>query len=104
MPFGIHPHQLRHSCGFMYANMGKDTRSLQAFLGHRNINSTVTVRYTAMSPDRFRGTRQRVAFGPRRRAAMASAIARSEVGARAGVALLTPTIARKLLVPPNDQP
>ena len=53
MPFSIHPHMLRHSCGFMYANMGKDTRSLQAFLGHRNINSTV--RYTAMTPDRFRG-------------------------------------------------
>jgi integrase len=53
MPFGIHPHMLRHSCGFMYANQGKDTRSLQAYLGHRSINSTV--RYTAMAPDRFRG-------------------------------------------------
>jgi integrase len=53
MPFPIHPHMLRHSCGFKYANDGKDTRSLQAFLGHRNIQSTV--RYTAMAPDRFRG-------------------------------------------------
>jgi integrase len=53
MPFPIHPHMLRHSCGYRYANEGKDTRSLQAYLGHRNIQSTV--RYTAMAPDRFRG-------------------------------------------------
>jgi integrase len=53
MPFGIHPHMLRHSCGYKFANQGKDTRSLQAYLGHRNIQSTV--RYTAMAPDRFRG-------------------------------------------------
>jgi integrase len=53
MPFLIHPHMLRHSCGFKYANEGKDTRSLQAYLGHRNIQSTV--RYTAMAPTRFRG-------------------------------------------------
>jgi integrase len=53
MPFPLHPHMLRHSCGYHYANLGKDTRSLQAFLGHRNIQSTV--RYTAMAPDRFKG-------------------------------------------------
>ena len=53
MPFPIHPHMARHSIGFHYANQGKDTRSLQAYLGHRSINSTV--RYTAMSPDRFKG-------------------------------------------------
>jgi integrase len=53
MPFPIHPHQLRHSCGYKYANEGKDTRSLQAYLGHRSINSTV--RYTMMSPTRFKG-------------------------------------------------
>ena len=53
MPFPIHPHQLRHSCGYKFANEGKDTRSLQAYLGHRSINSTV--RYTAMSPTRFKG-------------------------------------------------
>ena len=53
MPFGIHPHMLRHSCGYRFANLGKDTRALQAYLGHRNIQSTV--RYTAMAPDRFRG-------------------------------------------------
>jgi integrase len=53
MPFRCHPHQLRHSIGYHYANQGKDTRSLQAFLGHRNIQSTV--RYTQMSPTRFKG-------------------------------------------------
>jgi len=53
MPFGIHPHMLRHSCGYKFANEGRDTRSLQAYLGHRNIQSTV--RYTAMAPDRFKG-------------------------------------------------
>jgi integrase len=53
MPFPIHPHQLRHSCGYKFANEGKDTRSLQAYLGHRSINSTV--RYTAISPTRFKG-------------------------------------------------
>ena len=53
MPFPIHAHMLRHSCGYKFANEGKDTRSLQAYLGHRSINSTV--RYTAMAPNRFRG-------------------------------------------------
>lgn len=47
-----HPHMLRHSCGFTLANKGKDTRSLQAYLGHRNIQHTV--RYTELAPDRFK--------------------------------------------------
>ena len=34
MPFGIHPHMLRHSTGFKLANQGVDTRSLQHYLGH----------------------------------------------------------------------
>jgi Phage integrase family len=33
----IHPHMLRHACGFKLANDGVDTRALQHFLGHRNI-------------------------------------------------------------------
>jgi len=53
MPFPIHPHMLRHACGFNFANRGKDTRSLQAYLWHRNIQSTAI--YTAMSPERFKG-------------------------------------------------
>jgi integrase len=48
----VHPHMLRHACGFALANKGHDTRSLQAYLGHRNIQHTV--RYTELSPDRFK--------------------------------------------------
>jgi integrase len=50
--FKAHPHMLRHACGFALANKGHDTRSLQAYLGHRNIQHTV--RYTELSPDRFK--------------------------------------------------
>ena len=53
MPFTVHPHMLRHACGFKLANDGYDTRALQHYLGHKNIQHTV--RYTEMSPDRFRG-------------------------------------------------
>ena len=52
MPLQIHPHMLRHACGFALANAGHDTRALQHYLGHRNIQHTV--RYTQLSPDRFR--------------------------------------------------
>jgi len=47
-----HPHMLRHACGYKLANQGVETRSLQAYLGHRNIQHTV--RYTELAPDRFR--------------------------------------------------
>ena len=47
-----HPHMLRHACGFALANKGHDTRALQAYLGHRNIQHTV--RYTELSPGRFK--------------------------------------------------
>jgi integrase len=39
--FRVHPHMLRHACGFQLANKGVDTRSLQAYLGHKNIQHTV---------------------------------------------------------------
>jgi type 1 fimbriae regulatory protein FimB/type 1 fimbriae regulatory protein FimE len=52
MPFLIHPHMLWHGCGYALANAGHDTRALQAWLGHKNIQHTV--RYTEMAPDRFR--------------------------------------------------
>ena len=51
--FPAHPHMLRHACGFKLANDGQDTRSLQHYLGHKNI--THTVRYTELAPDRFKG-------------------------------------------------
>jgi integrase len=52
LPFKVHPHMLRHACGFKLANDGHDTRSLQAYLGHRNIQHTV--RYTELAPERFK--------------------------------------------------
>ena len=52
MPFPIHPHMLRHARGFKLANDGHDTRALQHYLGHKNIQHTV--RYTDMAPDRFK--------------------------------------------------
>jgi type 1 fimbriae regulatory protein FimB/type 1 fimbriae regulatory protein FimE len=48
----VHPHMLRHACGFALANAGHDTRALQAYLGHKNIQHTV--RYTELAPDRFK--------------------------------------------------
>jgi type 1 fimbriae regulatory protein FimB/type 1 fimbriae regulatory protein FimE len=41
-----------HACGFKLANDGHDTRALQHYLGHKNIQHTV--RYTEMAPDRFK--------------------------------------------------
>jgi site-specific recombinase XerD len=52
MPFPVHPHMLRHACGYALANAGHDTRALQAYLGHKNIQHTV--RYTELSPHRFK--------------------------------------------------
>src|SRR6516164_7995600 len=49
----VHPHMLRHACGYKLANDGQDTRALQAYLGHKNIQHTV--RYTELSPSRFKG-------------------------------------------------
>ena len=46
--FKVHPHMLRHAAGFVLANKGVDTRTLQAYLGHRSIQSTV--RYTELAP------------------------------------------------------
>jgi len=37
LPFPVHPHMLRHACGFVLANAGHDTRAVQAYLGHGNI-------------------------------------------------------------------
>jgi type 1 fimbriae regulatory protein FimB/type 1 fimbriae regulatory protein FimE len=50
--FKAHPHMLRHACGYSRANAGKDTRTLQAYLGHRNIANTV--KYTELSATRFK--------------------------------------------------
>jgi site-specific recombinase XerD len=49
----VHAHMLRHACGYKLAGDGVDTRALQAYLGHRNIQNTT--RYTALAPNRFKG-------------------------------------------------
>ena len=52
VPFPVHPHMLRHACGYKLANDGQDTRAVQHYLGHKNIQHTV--RYTELSPERFK--------------------------------------------------
>ena len=47
------PHMLRHSCGYYLANKGTDTRTIQDYLGHKNIQHTVT--YTRIATQRFEG-------------------------------------------------
>lgn len=47
----VHPHSLRHATGFDLANRGADTRLIQDFLGHVNIQHSV--RYTELAPSRF---------------------------------------------------
>ena len=51
LPLPAHPHMLRHACGFALADQGADTRLIQDYLGHRNIQHTVI--YTAANPARF---------------------------------------------------
>ncbi len=52
LPFPVHPHMLRHATGYYLAAHGQDTRAIQAYLGHKNIQHTV--RYTDLAPGRFK--------------------------------------------------
>ena len=52
LTFPVHPHMLRHAAGYKLANQGVDTRSLQHYLGHKNIQHTT--RYTELAADRFK--------------------------------------------------
>lgn len=49
----VHPHMLKHSCGYYLADKGYDTRLIQEYLGHKNIQNTV--RYTQTNSKRFEG-------------------------------------------------
>jgi type 1 fimbriae regulatory protein FimB/type 1 fimbriae regulatory protein FimE len=49
----VHPHALRHACGHALAMKGRDTRLIQEYLGHRNIQHTS--HYTDGVSARFRG-------------------------------------------------
>ena len=51
--FPVHPQMLRHACGYKLANDGHDTRAIQHYMGHKNIQHTV--RYTELTADRFNG-------------------------------------------------
>jgi type 1 fimbriae regulatory protein FimB/type 1 fimbriae regulatory protein FimE len=52
LAFPVHPHMLRHACGYKLANDGHDTRAIHHYLGHKNIQHTV--RYTVLQADRFK--------------------------------------------------
>jgi type 1 fimbriae regulatory protein FimB len=47
----VHPHMLRHTCGYALADQGADTRLIQDYLGHRNIQHTIC--YAARNPARL---------------------------------------------------
>ena len=49
----VHPHMLRHSCGYALADKGVDLRTMQDYLGHRD--PAMTVRYTRIAARRFDG-------------------------------------------------
>ena len=49
----VHPHMLRHSCGFSLANRGYDLRLIQDYLGHRDPKHTA--HYTRVAAKRFDG-------------------------------------------------
>jgi type 1 fimbriae regulatory protein FimE len=53
LDFPVHPHMVRHGCGYKLANEGHDTRAIQHYMGRKNIQHTV--RYTELAPDRFNG-------------------------------------------------
>jgi integrase len=64
----VHPHMLRHGCGYRLVNQGANTRTIQDYLGHRDMSATPrsTPRWTrAASAGWTPGGRQGSGFGPR---------------------------------------
>lgn len=53
LELSVHPHMLRHGKGYQLAEEGIDTRAIQSYMGHRNIQHTVL--YTQLNPKRFKG-------------------------------------------------
>jgi integrase len=47
----VHPHQLRHACGFALADKGRDLREIQLQLGHTDVSNTT--RYVDLRPGRL---------------------------------------------------
>lgn len=50
--FAVHPHMLRHACGYRLANEGRDAFAIQGWMGHQSL--TMTKQYVALSADRFK--------------------------------------------------
>jgi type 1 fimbriae regulatory protein FimB/type 1 fimbriae regulatory protein FimE len=50
--FAVHPHMLRHACGYRLANEGKDAFAIQGWLGHQSLG--MTKEYCALAADRFK--------------------------------------------------
>ncbi|MES6429117.1 tyrosine-type recombinase/integrase, partial [Cutibacterium acnes] len=51
--FPVHPHMLRHAKGYQLASKGVDTRAIQGYMGHKDIQHTVL--YTKLDPTRYKG-------------------------------------------------
>jgi integrase len=49
--FPVHPHQLRHALGYYRGEKKVPTRSLAAYMGHKNLNNTA--KYAALSSNHF---------------------------------------------------
>ena len=60
LELSVHPHMLRHGKGYQLASEGVDTRAIQAYMGHKNIQHTVL--YTQLDPKRFKGFGRDVKF------------------------------------------
>lgn len=56
--FKVHPHMLRHGAGHALASANISTRTIQAMLGHKNIQHTV--RYTTISNPAFVGLGKKI--------------------------------------------
>jgi integrase len=52
LPFPVHPHMLRHACGYKLGNDGHDTRAIQVYMGHKRIDNTT--KYVELSASRFK--------------------------------------------------
>lgn len=53
LELSTHTHMLRHGKGYQLADRGTDTRAIQAYFGHKNIQHTVV--YTKLDARRFKG-------------------------------------------------
>jgi len=50
--FPVHPHMLRHGCGYALVEQNQNLRSIQHYLGHKAIKNTLI--YTELNPRAFK--------------------------------------------------